>query len=263
MCAKWRLRWGLVQVGTQPRTASGGRARAGPGPNTRLRAAWVVFRGTAPVLAGASAVCARAQWPPDCAWTWQGLGPRRGSGAWRPEDPLYAVQGAPSAISCLEPRAVRAGAQGRRSGGAGPLIHTAGDRRGEFRPRRSTARERWASPSAPSRPGGPVERPRRGAGGPRRETTRRRPLGFAKAGVGNCERPRRPPAPLLVGCAGLQCAAGAWAAVRPPRGGVVQGAVLCGAPAHRRAPPAYLVDVYLVVVYAALTAGCLASSYSQ
>ena len=120
---------GLVLVGTHPRTASGGRARAGPGPSTRLRAAWVVFRGTAPVLAGASAVRARAQWPPDCAWTWQGLGPRRGSGAWRPEDPLYAVQGAPSAISCLEPRAVRAGAQGRRSGGAGPLIHTASDGR--------------------------------------------------------------------------------------------------------------------------------------
>jgi len=141
-----RLLMGLVLVGTHPRTASGGRARAGPGPSTRLRAAWVVFRGTAPVLAGASAVRARAQWPPDCAWTWQGLGPRRGSGAWRPEDPLYAVQGAPSAISCLEPRAVRAGAQGRRSGGAGPLIHTAGDRRGEFRPRRSTARERAKPP---------------------------------------------------------------------------------------------------------------------
>ena len=75
------------------------------------------FPGTPSVAAGASAVCARARWPPYCAMeaprggVAAGLYGARGGGGGlaAPRRPLYAVQGAPSAISGVGPRAVRAG----------------------------------------------------------------------------------------------------------------------------------------------------------
>ena len=106
----------------QRRMASGARARAGPGPSPRLRSAWVLSWGVASVAAGASAVRARAQWPPDCAreaprgGVAAGLCGARGGGGGRaaPRSPVYAVHGAQRAARVGE----LCGAQ-RRSGRAG------------------------------------------------------------------------------------------------------------------------------------------------
>ena len=157
-----------AQIGSYGPVIRCARSAVRPGPSPRLSSAWVVSRGVASVAAGASAVRARAQWPPDYAQkrpqrpSQQGFtgGARRGWGA-----------GGPAAPPLRCPRRTlghqRCGAARRAGWGTRPslwrrwaaLTHSGRPPRGvvsePFRrhPRRPGAgpagrqRERWASPS--------------------------------------------------------------------------------------------------------------------
>jgi hypothetical protein len=135
---------------------------------------------------------------------------RRGWGPGGPEAPLYAVQGAPSATIGVEPRAVRAGAQCRRSGGTGPRCHSGRPPWGRGRVHRHP-RHHGAEHTGRQR--------ERRAPASRRKAAQvvRRRMRAAEEAV----RVARPPAAARLASLGAQ------------------GAVLCGAPAHRQAPPAH------------------------